>query len=117
MTPDVPGNFPTAGGVAHMDRVLQIELLGEGRKIVSVGVHVIAVPGLCRTTMSSPIVRDDSISPLPEIQHLSIPVIRAQRPAVTEDDGLAFAPIFVVDAGAVFGGDCRHGVLSLSFRI
>jgi hypothetical protein len=37
--------------------------------------------------------------------HLRIPVIGRQRPAVTENDGLTFAPILVVDGHAVFRSD------------
>src|SRR5690348_15999684 len=36
------------------------------------------------------------------------PRIRVERPTMREHDGRAFAPILVVDAGAVFRGDGAH---------
>lgn len=67
--------------------------------------------------MPAPVVRDDSIALLTEEQHLRVPVERAERPAVTEYNGLSLAPVFVIDLCAVFGGDCRHSGLSFHFKI
>ena len=113
MPPDVAGDFSAAGGVAHMDRVLQIKLFRERREIVGVGVHVVAVPRLGGTAVAAPVMRDDAIATLAEEQHLSVPVVRAERPAVTEYDGLSFAPVLVIDFCSVLGSDCRHDIFSL----
>jgi len=43
---DVAGDFAAAGGVADMDRVLQVERLDERGEVVGVGVHVVARPRL-----------------------------------------------------------------------
>jgi hypothetical protein len=32
-----------------------------------------------------------------EEEHLRVPIVRAQRPTVTKDDGLSFTPVFVID--------------------
>lgn len=45
--------------------------------------------------MSAPMVGDDAVPLLKEEQHMAIPVIRAQRTAVQEDDRRAGAPVFV----------------------
>ena len=112
MPADITGDFTAAGGVAHVNRVLQVELFRELRQIVGVGVHVIAVPGLGGAAMTTAVVGDDSISLLTEKQHLSIPVVGGERPAVAEHDGLACTPVLVENLSSVFGGDDRHGICS-----
>ena len=113
MTPDVAGNFTAAGGVADVDSVLQIKLLREGCEIVGVGVHVVAVPRLAGAAVPAPVMRDDAVALLAEEQHLSVPVVRGKRPAVTEHDGLSFAPVFVEDFCSVLHSNCRHNEFSL----
>src|SRR5437899_1772023 len=58
-------------------------------------VHVMAAADLGRTAMAAPVVGDDAIALLEEEHHLGVPVIRRQRPAVAEHDGLPFAPVLV----------------------
>src|SRR5258706_12574223 len=101
MPPDVTGNLSASRGVAHMDRVLQVKFFSEGCKIVGIGVHIVAVPCLGGTAVSSPVMRDDSIATLAEEQHLSIPVVRGKRPAVTENYGLALSPVLVENLRSV----------------
>src|SRR6266478_6077463 len=113
MPSNVTGDFSATGGVAHVDSVLQVKLFSEGCEIVGVGVHVVAIPRLGGTTVPSPVMRDDSIALLTEEQHLSVPVVRSERPAVTEHYGLALAPILVVNLRAVFCGERRHKGFSL----
>jgi len=52
--------------------------------------------------------RDDSIAPLAEEKHLSIPVIGGEWPAVAENDGLSRSPILIENLRAVFRGNRRH---------
>ena len=73
MPADVAGNFSAAGGVAHVDRVLEVELFSEGREIVGIRVHIVSVPSLAGTAVPSPVMRNDSIATLAEEQHLSDP--------------------------------------------
>src|ERR1022692_1419475 len=112
MPPNVTGNFSTAGGVTHMDGVFQVELFREGCEIVGVGVHVVTIPGLSGTTVPSPVVRDHSIATLAEEQHLSVPVVRGERPPVTEHDGLPLSPVLVENRRAIFCGDMGHNFFS-----
>ena len=58
--------------------------------------------------MSAPVVGDDAVALLEEEQHLGVPVVGRQGPAVAEHDGLALAPVLVEDLDAVFGGDRVH---------
>src|SRR5436305_6820721 len=73
--------------------------------------HVVAIAGLSRASMAAAIVRDDAIAVLEKEQHLRIPVVGRERPAVAEDDGLSAAPVLVVDldVGSIFFSDCDVG--------
>src|SRR5882757_10416067 len=95
-----------------MDSVLQVELFSQGREIVGVGVHLITIPRLCGTTMTSAVERDDAKAVLAEEQHLCVPVVCGERPAMTENHWLSRAPVLVVDLCSVFGGYRRHDTLS-----
>src|ERR1700688_121554 len=108
MSADVTGNFSAAGGVGHMDCILQVTLFREGREIIGISAHFIAIPCLFGTAMPSPVMRNDSITLLAEEQHLSVPGIRVERPSVTEHYGLALPPVLVVNLCAIFRGDRRH---------
>ena len=57
--------------------------------------------------MPAPVMGDDMIAVVEEEQHLRVPVIGRQRPAMTEHDGLTFAPVLIidVDVGSVFFSD------------
>src|ERR1700686_2534157 len=110
---NVSSNFSAARGMAYMDRVLQVKLFCEDREIVSISVHIVTIPRLGGTAVTSPVMRDDSITLLAEEQHLSVPVVRGERPAVTENYGLALSPILVVNVRAVFCRERRHKLFSL----
>ena len=53
-----------------MNRVTHVELLGERRQIISVGVHVVAVPGLARTPVPATVMRDAPIAVRGQEEHL-----------------------------------------------
>ena len=112
---EVAGDFAAAGGVADHDGVLEVEEVVELGEIVGVVVHVVAVPGLAGAAVAAAVVRDDAIALLAEEEHLGVPGVGGEGPAVREGDGLSGAPVFVVDGGAVFGGDVRHVCFSLLF--
>lgn len=76
-----------------MHGVLEVEVFGHGREIVSVVVHVVALAGLCGMAMAAPTVRDDPKAVLGEKQHLRIPIISREWPSLTEDDRLSAAPV------------------------
>jgi hypothetical protein len=58
--------------------------------------------------VAAAIMRDDAVAVPEKEQHLCVPVIGRQRPAMAEHDGLPAAPILVEDLDAVLGGDRRH---------
>src|SRR5205807_9848232 len=77
-------------------------------------IHVMAASGLGGTAMSAPVVGYDAIAVLEEEQHLRVPIIGRQRPAVAKHDGLTFAPVLAVDLRPIFRRNCRHVMFSLA---
>src|SRR5580704_5299974 len=84
-------------------------MFGQRGQIVGVMIHIMSVSGLGGTPMSAAVVRYDAITMLEKEQHVGVPIISRQRPAVAKHDGLPFAPILVIDLCSVFGGDGCHG--------
>src|SRR5438874_3348492 len=82
----------------------------QSRQVVGVMIHVMAPAGLGGAAVTSSVMGDDAIAVLEEEQHLRVPIIGRQRPAMAEHDGRTFAPILVEDLNAVLGGDRAHGV-------
>ncbi len=97
-----------------VDRVLQVEVLGHRRSVGGVVVHVVTIADLGRAPVAAAIMGDDAEASGDEEQHLCVPIVRAERPAVMEHDGLGAlrAPVLVVNLGTVLGGDERHGIRS-----
>jgi hypothetical protein len=75
-----------------------------------------AVAGLGGAAMAAPVVGDHAEALAEEEQHLRVPIIGRQRPAVAKHDGLTFAPILVEDLNAVFSGDRVHFERSYRLR-
>jgi hypothetical protein len=104
----------TAETSTHQGDVSEIQRLDHGGKIVGIAVHVIAGRGLARSAMTATVVRDHPKAVLCQEQHLAVPGVGVQRPAVREGDDRAGAPVLVVDLGAVLGGDRAHRVGSFA---
>ena len=100
---DVPGHLAAAGREADEGDVPEVEVLDQLGQVVGVGVHLVAVPGLARAAVPAAIVGDDAEAVRREEQHLRVPAVGVQRPAVAEDDGWTVAPVLVEDLGAVSG--------------
>src|ERR1043166_1444871 len=96
-----------------MDRSLEIERLDELGEVVSIGVQIVAVPGLTRATMATPVMGNAAVATGGQKKHLVFPGVRAQGPAVTEDHGWSAAPVLVIDLCAVMCGDRGHRMVSL----
>src|SRR6266850_8356571 len=80
-----------------------------------------AVARLGGPAVASSVMGDDAIALFEEEQHLCVPVIGRQRPTMAEDDGLSFAPVFIidVDVSPVFFSDgyVRHCNFSFFPRV
>src|SRR5678816_3605749 len=83
-------------------------MIGHRLQIVGIVVHVVSATGLSRATMSAPISRNDAETFAKEKKHLRVPIIRRERPAVTEHNRLSAAPVFVIDVdiSSVFFSNC-----------
>src|SRR3984893_70072 len=107
MPSQIMRHFAAAGRMANVHGVLQIKMRGQSRKVVGVVIHVMAATSLSGAAMASSVVGYDAIAVLEKEQHLRVPVIDRQRPAMTEDDGLSFAPVLIidVDVSSIFFSD------------
>src|SRR5262245_17573173 len=97
--------------MTDMDRILEVETLGHGRKVVRVMIHIMPVANLGRPTVPAPVMRYDAITLAQEEQHLRVPVIGRKRPAMTEHKQLPRTPIFVENLNAVLGLHRGHELL------
>jgi hypothetical protein len=109
MAAEIMGDFAAAGGVSDMHCILEVELCGERRYVVGIGVHFVAGSSLRRAAVAAPVMRDDAVAVVQEEQHLVVPIVGAERPAVMEYDRLASTPVLVEYLGTVSGSDGRHG--------
>ena len=71
-------------------------------------VHIVAIGGLGGATMSTAVMGYHTIALMQEEQHLGVPIISRQRPAMAEHNWLARTPILVEDLRTVLGGDGGH---------
>src|SRR5260221_5793078 len=71
-------------------------------------IHAMAVVGLGGPAMAAPVVGDQAEAFAKEEQHLRVPIIGRQRPAVAKHDGLPLSPVLIVNLRAVFGSDSAH---------
>jgi len=109
---DVMHHLAAAGGMADMDGLLQVQMRRHRGEIVGIVIHVVAVADLRGTAVAAAVMGDDPITVIEEEQHLCVPVVGRQRPAVTEDDGLTRTPVLVEDLNAVLGRDVHDFLLS-----
>src|SRR5438874_2488095 len=119
MAGEITYHLAATGRMADVNRILQVEMIGHGLQIVGIVVHVVPAAGLSRATMSAPISCNDAETFADEKKHLRVPIIRRERPAVTEHDGLTFAPVLVidVDVSSVFFSDSYVRHCNFSFFV
>src|SRR6185295_2925723 len=111
---DVARRLPAARRVSDVDRVAKVEMNDQGGSIGRVVVHVMAIAYLRRPAVTAPIMRDDAVALVEEIEHLRVPVVGAQWPTMMENDrlGILGTPILVEDLDAIVRGDRAHCVAS-----
>src|SRR5207302_8396229 len=112
-------HLAAAGGMTNVHGVLQIKMRRQSRQVVGIVVHVMAVARLGGPDVASSVMGDDAIAVFEEEQHLRVPVIGRQRPAVAENDRLTFAPVFImdVDVSPVFFSDSYVWHCNFSFLL
>src|SRR5579862_7370225 len=96
--------------MSDVECAFQVERVGQRNDIGGISVHLMTRRRLCRPSVSTSIVRDDPIALREEEQHLIVPVIGAQRPAMVEDNRLCptRAPILIEDSRAIRRRYCVH---------
>src|SRR5258705_7376767 len=109
MSADIAGHLSTSCRVTNMDCVLQVEGFNEFCQVIGIGVHLVSVPGLARSTMTAAIMCDAAVSLSTQKNHLVFPGIRGKRPTMTEDYRLSRTPILIVDLSTVFCSNRRSG--------
>src|SRR5262245_62944198 len=89
-------------------------MLDDRGGIGSVVIHVVTVADLARAAVAAPVVGDDAITFADEVEHLGVPVIGTERPAMMKDDWLRLPgpPVLEVNLGPVIGGDRAHRTFS-----
>lgn len=95
-----------------MNHFLKIELFGKGCKVICIRIHIIDLPRLRGTAMSSPVMCNHWKALLAKKEHLCIPVIRTQRPSMAENYGLTRSPIFIIQRATIFCSNYRHTFFS-----
>src|SRR5262249_62343827 len=108
MPSQIVRHLAATGGVTDMHGILEVEMRGKRREVVGIMIHVVTVTRLRGPAVAAAVMGYDAIAVMQEEQHLGVPVICRQRPAVTEHDGLTLAPILVEDLNAVLGCDGGH---------
>ncbi len=88
-----------------MNCIAQVEVLGQCCQISDPVVHVVAGADLGGPTVPTPVVRDHPVAVVKEEQHLGVPVVGREGPAVAEDDRLPGTPILVEDLDIIRCGE------------
>src|SRR5690606_39785504 len=101
MPADVSCDLAATRGVTDQGDVAEVERLDELRQVVGVRVHVIARRRLARPPVPASVVCNHAEAILREEEHLPIPRIAIERPAVGKEDDGALPPVLVVDLCAV----------------
>src|SRR5579863_8895855 len=87
-------------------------MLGQRCKVCGIVIHVVAVAGLARPPMAAAVMGDDPIAVMQKEQHLCIPIVGGQGPAMAKYDGLAGAPILVENLDAIRSSERAHAPVS-----
>jgi hypothetical protein len=85
---DMARHLAAAGGVAKVDCAPQIDRGPEFGDVRRVNIHVVTEDRLAGPSAASPVMGDNPVAMLEKEHHLAVPVVRAERPAMVEYDGL-----------------------------
>ena len=62
MTAEITHYLAAAGRVADVNRIFQVEMIGDGLQIVGIMIHIMAAVGLSRAAVPAPVLGDDPIT-------------------------------------------------------
>jgi hypothetical protein len=109
---EVADDLATTSRVSDECHVTQVERIQQAGKVVGIGIHLVAVPGLAGASVSPPVVGYGAMPAFSEEQCPGLPCIGVEGPTVTEDHWCAGGPpVLVEDLGAVVGDDVGHAGL------
>src|ERR1700690_1682534 len=109
MAAQIAGNLATPGRVPDHDGILEVKTLEQRGEIIRIRIHIIAVPRLGGAPVTAPVMRNHAIAELAKVKHLTVPIIRAEGPAVREHNGLSLAPVLVINLRAILHCNRSHG--------
>src|SRR5262249_48786408 len=75
-------------------------------------IHIVSGRGLVGTSVAAPVMRNDPTAVLGKEQHLPVPHVGAQRPAVRERHDRSRSPVLVINGGPILCSDRAHGFRS-----
>ncbi|GHS82204.1 hypothetical protein PAGU2196_30380 [Pseudomonas sp. PAGU 2196] len=103
-------DFTSAGGMTDMDSALHAEMINHCRDVIGIVIHVVSIPDLAGSPMTTPVVCYNPETVSQEKEHLRVPIVRAKRPSVVEKDylGIAWPPVFVKYFNTVLRSDIPH---------
>ncbi len=106
-------HHPAACRMSDMNHICQVQRCNEVVRVRGIGIHVVASPGFLRPAMTAAVRCDHPIALGEKEQHLIVPVVSRQRPAMMEHDGwrLDRGPIPVEDLSLISRLDIRHADL------
>src|SRR5687767_11072349 len=107
------GDLAAAGRMADVDSILKVQGRDQIFDVGCISIHLIPAVGLVRTAVTAAVMGNHPEALAEEEDHLIIPVVRRQRPAMMKDDRMRVsgAPVLVEDPGAILGGDCAHATI------
>src|SRR5690349_5007651 len=100
---DIVGDHAASRRMADEGRIAKVQFLKEFVEIIGIGIHVVALPRLVGTAVTSAVHGDAAIPIRCQEEHLILKRIGGQRPAMIEDYWLTGAPVLVVHLHSVFG--------------
>ena len=77
MTGEITHHLAAARRMADVNRILQVEMVGDGLQVIGIVIHVMAVGYLRRTTVSPSIMGDNAEAFTEEEKRLRIPIVCA----------------------------------------
>jgi hypothetical protein len=104
--------------MSDMDGAAEIKVVDDRRRIGGVMIHVVTVADLARASVTAAIVGDHAKSLADEVQHLGIPVVGGEWPAMMKDNRLGGfrSPVLVEYPYAILRGHRCHRIAPLSSR-